>query len=625
MAILEKNAQVGRFVVQNLIKHNQYTETYRAVDQDNNPYFLKLFVLNRINPKLVNGESKWVKEIEYCKLLKHRNVISFIDCGTLEHSEGACQYYVTNYLSGRILSDYVAQRGPLPEDEAVAIYRGVLQGLNFMHNLSPVLCHNDIDPSNIMLTEATGGEPQIVDLGHLSQRCSGRVEFDTSDIDIIYHAKENMVGIFDEQSDIFSATAVLYFMLTGKAPWIVELNREQTYREQFMELSSFRKKNPVDINALEVSGRVKAVLREGMALKTEDRAKSVAELLAILDGSDAETGDAPKSVADGGSEGSRSSSSSRGSHDGFGDGNGKSDPNDPNKFTLDVRRGGGNGFADIAGMQELKEFLYQKVIFVIRNEDIAKEYQLTPPNGMLLYGPPGCGKTFFAEKFAEETEFNFALIKSSDLASSFVHGSQEKIGKLFKQAEKHRPIVLCFDEFDALVPDRSAPGSSYVSSEVNEFLTQMNNCAKRGIFVVATTNRPDKIDPAIRRTGRIDRMVYVPLPDYEARKEMFRLYVNTRPVDDNIDYDELAKMTEGYIASDIAYIVNDAAMTAAFSRTKISQELMSTTIKNVPPSLHGDSIAIYDEIRRMMEYSNRENVVSRPTIGYAKFLEGEKK
>jgi transitional endoplasmic reticulum ATPase len=245
---------------------------------------------------------------------------------------------------------------------------------------------------------------------------------------------------------------------------------------------------------------------------------------------------------------------------------------------------------------------------------------------MLLYGPPGCGKTFFAEKFAEETGFNFALIKASDLATSYIHGVQEKVGQLFAQAEKHRPIVLCFDEFDALVPDRSSFGmSAHHSGEVNEFLSQMNNCAKRGIFVVATTNRPDKIDPAIRRTGRIDRMVYVPLPDYEARKEMFRLYVNTRPVDDNIDYDELAKMTEGYIASDIAYIVNDAAMTAAFSRTKISQELMSTTIKNVPPSLHDDSIAIYDEIRRKMEYSKRENVVSRPTIGYAKFLEGEKK
>jgi transitional endoplasmic reticulum ATPase len=240
---------------------------------------------------------------------------------------------------------------------------------------------------------------------------------------------------------------------------------------------------------------------------------------------------------------------------------------------------------------------------------------------MLLYGPPGCGKTFFAEKFAEETGFNFALIKASDIASSYVHGTQDKIGRLFKQAEKHRPIVLCFDEFDALVPDRSSQGASHTSSEVNEFLSQMNNCSKRGIFIVATSNRPDKIDPAVLRTGRIDRMVYVPLPDMEARLEMFKMYVNNRPALEDINYEELARCTEGYIASDIAYIVNDAAMTAAFSRTKISHELLMTTVKNVPPSLRAESIGVYDDIRQRMDTSNRKNVATRRPIGYSVHLE----
>ena len=611
MAILESNMSIGRFTVQNLIKHNQYTETYRVVDPDNNPFFLKLFVMSRINPKLVNSETQIVREIEYSKMLNHRNIISFIDSGEIEHSEGKCQYYITNYLNGSILSDYVAQKGKLEESEAVVIFRGILQGLSFLHKLSPALCHNDIDPSNIMLTMTTGGEPQIVDLGHLSERCNGKVEFDTSDIDILYHANENMVSIYDEKSDIFSVCAVLYFMLTGTAPWHMELDASQNFKEQFYALSVFRKKNSLNIPDLGLSPQVTAALREGLQLKYDDRVSSIDELLSILDSKvekiteecnhrrSEESGDSGNPKRTGGER--------RDEHDG-------------NPFTLEVRRGGGNGFDDIAGMKELKEFLERKVIYIIRNPDVAAEYKLTTPNGMLLYGPPGCGKTFFAEKFAEETGFNFALIKSSDLSSSLVHGSQIMISKLFRQAEEHSPIVLCFDEFDALVPDRSAPGSSYVSSEVNEFLTQMNNCAQRGIFIVATTNRPDKIDPAIRRTGRLDRSVYVPLPDYEARLEMFKLYINKRPVGDDINYDELAKLTEGYIASDIAYIVNDAAMTAAFSRTNISHDMLLTTIKNVPPSLNSDSAKLYDAIRTAMETTNRRNVTSRQPIGYARFI-----
>ena len=262
-------------------------------------------------------------------------------------------------------------------------------------------------------------------------------------------------------------------------------------------------------------------------------------------------------------------------------------------------------------MKELKNFLSQKVIFVIKNKKLAEEYKIVPPNGMLLYGPPGCGKTFIAEKFAEETGFNFILIKGSDLGSSFVHGSQEKISRLFKLAEQNAPIVLCFDEFDALVPDRSSLGSQYVSSEVNEFLSQMNNCSKRGIFIVATSNRPDKIDPAVLRTGRIDKTVYVPLPDFDARREMFKLYLEQRPLGDDINFDELSKKTDGYIASDIAYIVNDSAMTAAYIRTKITSQLLYDVIGSTRPSVRKESLHLYDDIQEKMESDGRSSLAGR--------------
>jgi transitional endoplasmic reticulum ATPase len=289
-------------------------------------------------------------------------------------------------------------------------------------------------------------------------------------------------------------------------------------------------------------------------------------------------------------------------------------PQDPNRVNFDIKSGGGNGFADIAGMAELKSYLEQRVLFVLRNKEKAAQYRVTIPNGMLLYGPPGCGKTFISEKFAEESKFNFVLVKSSDLASSFVHGGQEKIGKLFKMAERHAPIVICFDEFDALVPDRSSRAAEYSSGEVNEFLTQLNNCSKRGIFVIGTTNRPDKIDPAVLRTGRMDKQVYVPLPDSEARREMFAIHLKDRPCAEDIDTQRLAELTEGFIASDIAYVVNDAAMISAYTDTLISQQILETTVGNTHPSLRPDTLKVFEEIRRKMEGIERENIVRK--IGY---------
>ena len=470
-----------------------------------------------------------------------------------------------------------------------------------MHSLSPVLCHNDLDPSNVILLNTVKNEPEIIDLGHVSERCSGSVPFDVANIDILYHANENMVGIYDEQSDVFSVCAILYYMLSGRAPWEMTFEDNQPVKDRFYALTQYRKRNPLDFSELDISEKIKQILRGGLALKYTDRLNSIGEIIQMLDSSDP----VPSELEQ------KSSSKYEPS-----DNKAPEQAQSPNAVKFDIKRGSGQGFKDIAGMQELKDLLTQKVIFVIKNKDIAEEYKLVPPNGMLLYGPPGCGKTYFAEKFAEETGFNFLLIKSSDLASSFLHGSQEKIGQLFRQAAENAPIVLCFDEFDALVPDRSAPGSSYVSGEVNEFLSQMNNCSKRGIFIVATSNRPDKIDPAILRTGRIDKLVYVPLPDFEARKELFKLYLNNRPLMEDIDFEKLANDTEGYIASDIAYIVNDSAMTAAFARTRISNSLLQDAVHNTQPSVRKESLQLYQDIKERMEATGRRSLVGRPSIGF---------
>ena len=594
MAALLINEQIGNHWVKSIIKSNSYTETYRVEDADSHPYFLKLFLLKNLPFQLINDDTKVVKEIEYSSRLNQRNIVSFIEKGVITREEGDFQYYITNYFSGAVLSDYVSRCGSLSEEEALRIFRNILSGLQYLHSQSPALMHNDINPSNIMISE-TSEEAVIIDMGHISERCTGLIHFDTSDLDVFYHANETASGIFDEQTDLFSVCCVLYYMLTSKAPWETEVEGI-AYKERLKSLWQYRKQTKADIDSLSCSQKCKCILKKGLELKNTERYGSIAEIVRDLDESNPHT--SPKQPS---SESSQTFSS-------FDEQRRRS----PNYVEFPIKKGNGRGFEDIAGMSELKDSLNKQVVFVIKNKEIAEAYKITPPNGMLLYGPPGCGKTFFAEKFAEETGFSYLLIKSSDLASSYVHGSQEKIRQLFDQAEKNSPIVVCFDEFDALVPDRSWNNVS--SEEVNEFLSQMNNCAKRGIFVVATSNRPDKIDPAILRTGRIDKMIYVPLPDYDARKEMFSIYLKGRPVEDGINVDDLAKRTEGYIASDIAYIVNDAAMVAAYTHTKISNELLLTSISNTHPSVRSESIKRYDEIKQKMEDTNRRNLTDSSKI-----------
>lgn len=602
MAILTRGQHIDKYSVQSLIKQNLYTETYRVEDADGNPYFMKAFVVKRMPEKLIDKETGTVLEIEYSKKLIHKNIISFVASGTIDSEQGAVQYYITNYLSGELLVEKIKREGKIAPDEAMTIYRGIIDGLKFMHDNQ--LYHNDITPRNIMLSATTNGVPEIIDLGHVSTKCSGTVPFDTSDLELLYSANETFIGCYDEQSDIFAATAVLYAMLTGTAPWNMEFAENMKRTRRIMVLKDKRKQEPLDFTALNVDDRTKAVLAKGLAVPYAERYRNIGQIISDLESESVpKQPDKPKANDAGQTGGAASKASTE-----------KDDAKNNAEFV--VQHGNGHGFKDIAGMTDLKNYLTQRVLFVIKDKEKARKYKLQTPNGMLLYGPPGCGKTFVAEKFAEESGFNFILVKSSDLGSTYIHGSQEKIARLFKVAEQNAPIVVCFDEFDALVPDRSSPNGQYASSEVNEFLTQLNNCSSRGIFVIGTTNRPDKIDPAVLRTGRIDKQVYVPLPDKEARREMFLLHLEGRPMDEaTIDADKLSEMTEGFIASDIAYVVNDAAMVAAYTDQDITESILETSVKNTHPSLRSDTIGMYENIRRKMENTERRNM-TRPHIGF---------
>lgn len=595
MAVLTNNQHIGKYEVKRLIKKNLYCETYRVEDDKDEPFFLKLFIIKNTPEKMLD-ESHHVSCIELMSKLRHKNIVSYVEHGAYQNDTvGECEYVVTNYFSGELLADKLQREGPLGIDVAVQILKDVLEGLKYMHELN--LFHNDITPRNIMLSEKTGGVAELIDMSHISKYVGGSPLFDTSDLDERYQSNTTFAGMYNNATDLFSAVALFYTMLTNRVPWDVSLPSDAS-RKGRIKIVRDARKTPLNLDDLMVDEGFKRILKKGLCYNGTCKYDDVDILLNDLQNPNkVEELKQPEQPV-------QQSPQQSGVAD---------EEKQATEAKVEVQKGKGNGFKDIAGMDGLKQMLTQKVIFILKDKEKAAKYKLLPPNGMLFYGPPGCGKSFFAEKFAEETGFNFMLVKASDLGSIYVHGSQGKIADLFKKAEESQPTIICFDEFDAFVPNRSNKGAEHQAGEVNEFLSQLNNCAQRGIFVIATSNRPDMIDPAVLRTGRIDKLVYIPMPDKDARKEMFKLHLNGRPCSD-IDSERLAELTDGYIASDIAYIVNDAAMGAAFSDKPITQELLEATIKSIHPSISKDVVNSYENLHQKMEDVDARN--KRPKIGF---------
>jgi len=269
-------------------------------------------------------------------------------------------------------------------------------------------------------------------------------------------------------------------------------------------------------------------------------------------------------------------------------------------------------------MENLKQQLKEDVIDFLNNPELYKEYGVPMLNGMLLYGPPGCGKTFIAQKFADEVGYNFVMIKPSDLQSKYVNATQENIGKLFKEAEEKAPTIIFIDELDAIVPSREGELHQMHASAVNEVLAQMTNCGEKGIFVIGATNRPEKIDPAILRTGRLDKSVYLPPPDKNARSAMFKLYLKVRPIDLGLDYDKLALLTENYVSSDLKFLIDEASRKALKTKSRISMDIFYKVIKDNKPSVTLAEIKKYEAFKQEWENA-KQNIFhknNKPRMGF---------
>lgn len=580
-SVLSKGQTIdNKYSVNFFLKKGSYAETYRAQNEAKSTKFLKLFDFAKLH-RTQFTESGEILEIEMLKQIKHPNLVKFNDSGNAIIDSHKYAYAVLDFVSGETLADRMKRENTLNPYEAKSIILSVLNGLNYLHNKQ--IIHNDITNQNIML-DLSGkiAIPKIIDFGYARFLQQSNKDFLKDGLNLFYTATETFNKVFSAQSDIYSVGALYFHLLTGLPPYFVEISKYKSDKIQLEEVILDERKKPLKFSD-KIDEETQSIIRKALQSKAGNRFKSVKEFIQTLNGElEVEF----------------------------------SIPVEKTTKIQPKEKKNGKGFSAIAGMQELKDTIQLDVIDALNDKERYAEYGLTIPNGMLLYGPPGCGKTFFAEKMSEEIGFNFYQIKPSDIQSKFVNASQENIKNLFDEARQNAPSIIFIDELDALVPSRDTSNISHMNtSAVNEFLAQMNNCGEDGIFIVGATNRPNAIDPAILRSGRLDKHIYLPPPDFEARKLMFELYLKKRPTEIGLNYEELAKATENYVSSDIKFLCDEASRKALKDNLRITKTIVLETIRSNKPSISLQELNSYLIVKAKMEGKNNNNI-DKPKIGF---------
>ncbi len=258
---------------------------------------------------------------------------------------------------------------------------------------------------------------------------------------------------------------------------------------------------------------------------------------------------------------------------------------------------------DIGGLEDVKQELREAVELPIRSPEKFKKLGIRPPRGILLYGPPGTGKTLLAKAVATESEMNFISIKGPEVLSKWVGESEKAIREIFKKAKQSAPAIVFLDEIDSIAPRRGYYSDSGVTERiVNQLLTSMDGIENmEGIVVIASTNRPDIIDPALLRPGRFDRLVYIPPPDKEARLKILQVHTRNMPLAEDVDLKNIADKIENYVGADIENICREAGMFAIReNREKVTRKDFERAIEKIPPSMNEESIKYYDAIGKLI-------------------------
>jgi len=581
--ILSKGQTIGnKYKVTFFLKKGSYAESYRVKDQEGKTKLLKLFSFSKLDRTQFDNNGD-ILEIEILKKIKHPNLVAYCDKGELLLENQKYAFVILDFISGETLADKMKREQSFNPYEAKDIISGVLNGLNYLHNLDNPIIHNDIRNLNIM-TDLSGKVtiPKIIDFGYARYLSQSNKNFLKEGLNPFYTANETFNKVFSVQSDVFSVGALYYHLLEGLPPWFVEISKYKSDKIKLEDAVLEERKKPLRFEN-NIDEQTQNIINKALQPSTEHRFKSVKEFVQAING---ELEVQQLSTPQG----------------------------NPKSKLKEIKKG--QGFSAIAGMQELKDIVQRDVIDALNEKEQYAKFGLTIPNGMLLYGPPRCGKTFFAEKLAEEVGYNFYQIKPSDIQSKFVNASQENIKNLFDIARENAPSIIFIDELDAMVPNRENSSVHHMNtSAVNEFLAQMNNCGEDGVFIIGATNLPSTIDPAILGAGRLDKKIYVPVPDFEARVSLFKMYLEKRFIEIGLDYNVLANETTDYASKDIQFICDEAARQVVKLDKRISMANLKTAIYHTMPTSNSKLLEKYRKERDLMQGKvSKDN--ERPRIGF---------
>jgi transitional endoplasmic reticulum ATPase len=272
----------------------------------------------------------------------------------------------------------------------------------------------------------------------------------------------------------------------------------------------------------------------------------------------------------------------------------------------------------VGGLRQVVMEVRESIEWPLTQPETFKRIGINPPRGILLYGPPGCGKTLIAKAVATESEANFISVKGPEILSKWVGESEKAIREVFRKARLAAPSIVFFDEIDSLTPVRGMSSDSNVTERViSQLLTELDGLEElKDIIVIAATNRPDIVDPALLRPGRFDRLISVNPPDQKGRLEIFKIYTRDMPLASDVSLKELASTTEGFVGSDIEALCREAGMIALredFDVESVSMNHFNEALDKIHPTVTADVIKYYEKIT---ENFKRPSQISSPKIGY---------
>lgn len=558
---------IGPFTVLEQIKQGAYAESYKVKAPSGIIYFLKYLDTEKMDKAQFDISNNAV-ELMVSRKLKSDLLLKLHGYGGLIISDKKTLYIVYDFIKGVTLKEWYSRNKITPVNDAINIVNDVLASLNYIHSQNPKIIHNNITLDNVMIEESDKGiNAKLIDFGHAKFDTQDYTFFEHDGDDIFYLAPESFNGQSSIQSDIYSVGVLLYSLIYGSLPFYLNREKYRVDDDNWKELVYTQKKEPLKIPSLTISGmnnEIQNVIQKALSFDPKSRFSSAKAFIIAL--TEAQKG------------------------------------NVSSEITSFAEKSSVSGFAAIAGLNALKEQLQNDVIDVLKDSKRAKALGINIPNGLLLYGPPGCGKTFFAEKFAEEMGCKYMYIKCSDVASPYIHGGQEKIAKIFNEARDNAPTVLFFDEIEAMITDRSKQTNVSEAGEVNEFLAQMNNCGQSGVLVIGATNNPMTIDKAALRGGRLELKYYIGNPDLESRKALFAISLKGRAVREPIDLDYLAHHTAGYASVDIKTIVDNAGRYVFKKKgDAITMEDLIFALNQTKSSLTPTQIAKFESMRDAFE------------------------